>query len=485
MPKRSNLNIRTKLVLTLLLFGAIPATAMFAVYAFSRSTFESAFREPIRGTAVGLMDVIERNLFERYGDVQAFGLNAAAVDPANWQVRADDNPLIQAMNGYMTNYGLYRLMMLVSPRGDVLAVNTVDPKGKPLDTSALRATRFADASWLRAALSGAFLDGTNGLTGTVVEGPARNPVIAALYQDDGFVLTFAAPVKNARGETVAVWVNFADFTLVDQIAASTLARLVAEGHSNAEIAILDSAGRVLVDLDPGRFNATSYRRDLSVIGRLNMVDNGVTAAAAAVRGAPGVSGALESVDARKQIDQVAGYARSAGAYDYPGLGWSALVRVPLDEAYAAVRLVEREMEFLLLLSVAAIFTAGLSIGTISSRPIQRMTEVMRRLASNDLEAEVPSRARGDEIGAMAAAVQVFKDSMRESERMRAAQAQEQLRKLDRSKAVDARIGTFEKSVADVVAALASASGDLRARAESMAEAMEQTSSRTSVAASAS
>ncbi len=36
---------------------------------------------------------------------------------------------------------------------------------------------------------------------------------------------------------------------------------------------------------------------------------------------------------------------------------------------------------------------------------------MQRLAANDLQVEIPGVGRGDEIGGMAAAVQVFKDSM--------------------------------------------------------------------------
>jgi methyl-accepting chemotaxis protein len=44
-----------------------------------------------------------------------------------------------------------------------------------------------------------------------------------------------------------------------------------------------------------------------------------------------------------------------------------------------------------------------------TRPIGQMTESMRRLANKDWTTEVPARERGDEIGQMAKAVQVFKD----------------------------------------------------------------------------
>ena len=52
-------------------------------------------------------------------------------------------------------------------------------------------------------------------------------------------------------------------------------------------------------------------------------------------------------------------------------------------------------------------------------PITRMTSAMTNLAKGDTTIEVPGAGRSDEIGAMGAAVQVFKDSMMERERVQA------------------------------------------------------------------
>ncbi|TGD97593.1 MCP four helix bundle domain-containing protein, partial [Methylobacterium nonmethylotrophicum] len=69
---------------------------------------------------------------------------------------------------------------------------------------------------------------------------------------------------------------------------------------------------------------------------------------------------------------------------------------------------------------AAIMTAlalAASVGAVIfsllgvARPIARMTDAMGRLARHDLAVEVPGAGRRDEIGAMAAAVQVFKDGL--------------------------------------------------------------------------
>ena len=129
--------IRTRLIAILLVFGVLPALAVFGVFNNSQDTFKEAFGKQYSTLASQVGDVIDRNLYERYGDVQAFTQNVAARDPANYRKPGPANPLVAAMDGYMTNYGLYKLTMLVDAKGDVLAVNTINAKGKPLPTEKL------------------------------------------------------------------------------------------------------------------------------------------------------------------------------------------------------------------------------------------------------------------------------------------------------------------------------------------------------------
>jgi signal transduction histidine kinase len=71
---------------------------------------------------------------------------------------------------------------------------------------------------------------------------------------------------------------------------------------------------------------------------------------------------------------------------------------------------------------ASLMTAVL-MGVLLTRaitmPITRMTSAMAALAKGDTSIEVPGVGRGDEIGAMAAAVQVFKERIIERERTQA------------------------------------------------------------------
>jgi methyl-accepting chemotaxis protein len=66
--------------------------------------------------------------------------------------------------------------------------------------------------------------------------------------------------------------------------------------------------------------------------------------------------------------------------------------------------------------IIALGILGIAFGVI--RPVVRMTAVMKRLAQGELDIEIPSAARKDEIGQMAQTVEVFKNSAAENAKLR-------------------------------------------------------------------
>ena len=78
--------------------------------------------------------------------------------------------------------------------------------------------------------------------------------------------------------------------------------------------------------------------------------------------------------------------------------------------------------FVLSLAIAAaavlISLAGIYVAVVRvANPIQRITGAMRNLAGGDIESEVPFTGRSDEIGAMAGAVEVFRENAIERVRL--------------------------------------------------------------------
>ena len=157
----------------------------------------------------------------------------------------------------------------------------------------------------------------------------------------------------------------------------------------------------------------------------------------------------------------------------------------LASGYASARL-----SFLIALGglvAVAIASAGLVmvVRRRVCKPIVELTATMSRLAGGDVAGEIPGSERGDEIGAMAAAVQVFKDNMIKANRLAAEKEAENNLKMRRAGALDELTRAFEVKVGELVAGLSSASSVMETTAQSMSSTASATNRQAGVVAAAS
>ncbi|WP_445492685.1 methyl-accepting chemotaxis protein [Rhodopseudomonas sp. RCAM05734] len=155
-----------------------------------------------------------------------------------------------------------------------------------------------------------------------------------------------------------------------------------------------------------------------------------------------------------------------------------------------------------LLVLAAVVAASAGLIVMVRRricqPIVDITAAMSRIAGGDASGDIPASNRRDEIGAMAAAVQVFKDNMLTAARLSTEQAAENDAKMRRAQLIDDLTRSFESRIGELVGGLSSSSSTMENAARSMsstasttnrqagvvAEASEQTSSNVQMVASA-
>jgi methyl-accepting chemotaxis protein len=105
-----------------------------------------------------------------------------------------------------------------------------------------------------------------------------------------------------------------------------------------------------------------------------------------------------------------------------------------------------------------------------TRPLGGLKASMERLAKGDLNTEIPGLDRRDEPGEMALTVQVFKDSMIESERLRLEQEVQKARaETDRRQELVRFADSFEAEVKGVVNAVAVQATDMTASAKAMSD----------------
>ncbi len=121
------------------------------------------------------------------------------------------------------------------------------------------------------------------------------------------------------------------------------------------------------------------------------------------------------------------------------------------------------------------------------KPVARLTQSLKRLAGGDIEAPVAGSDRGDEIGAIARAVEEVRATIRNqmTERMRSddeTKAHDQAaRKADMHKLAD----EFQAAVGNIVQTVSSASSQLEAAASTLTQTAETTQRLSTTAAAAS
>jgi methyl-accepting chemotaxis protein len=115
------------------------------------------------------------------------------------------------------------------------------------------------------------------------------------------------------------------------------------------------------------------------------------------------------------------------------------------------------------------------IGRGIVRPVSGMTAAMRRLAEGDTAVDVPSRDARDEMGAMAKAVDVFKQHAIERDRLAAErQAQEARAAQEKQAALAGMADKIETETGAALEAIAGRTADMAATAEKMSASASRT-----------
>ncbi|SDT49290.1 methyl-accepting chemotaxis protein [Bradyrhizobium canariense] len=126
------------------------------------------------------------------------------------------------------------------------------------------------------------------------------------------------------------------------------------------------------------------------------------------------------------------------------------------------------------------------IGRSISRPLGQLGARMRALADGSLEGEIPGTERGDEVGAMAATVQIFKDNAVRIRGLEKVEAETQERAAaERRSAMESLAGEFERSVNGIVRSVSTAAAGMQTTAQLMTSTASDASARAATVGAAS
>lgn len=180
--------------------------------------------------------------------------------------------------------------------------------------------------------------------------------------------------------------------------------------------------------------------------------------------------------------------------DYSAANASLDELIEWNKAGAATSTAQAEATFdssVMLIGVATAIVLALLgwsivfVGRNVTSPIAQITDTMSELAGGNKTVVIPFTSRRDEIGAMAGAVEVFKENMIRNDDMVAAQETERKAKEVRAENISKRTANFDNVIKLVLNTVSSASQQMEASAQTMQAAAEETNVQSTAVAAAS
>jgi len=169
-----------------------------------------------------------------------------------------------------------------------------------------------------------------------------------------------------------------------------------------------------------------------------------------------------------------------------GTPWTVLVNLPEDKIVAPAHaltwftVIAAAVLVLVLSAIVAVL-----VRTMISRPLSGLTASIDALAGDNTAIEVPSTRRGDELGVMARAINVFREKLIEMAELRRRQAEaEKAAEAEQKRMLRTLADGFEASVKGIVEKVSMAAVQLQGNAQSMSGVAEESTRQAGAVAAA-
>ncbi|MCP5058381.1 MAG: HAMP domain-containing protein [bacterium] len=382
------LGLRGKLMIAGVLVGLLPLVVVTAIeVSQARASLADRAGEFLEMQALGAIDKIDRDLSQRYAEVQVFAASPIATGPTE-DIEAKANSLVRT-------YGVYDLMYLADMQGRVIAVSSEDEEGRSLPTAEIVGSSVAGENWFEG-----IRDGSVGNGQSFARDLQEDAFAAKARGGRGLSLLFAAPIYDEQGRMVRVWVNLASSKrIIGDIMQVMRDELGSRGYKTLETQVVARTGQLIEDAD-----------EEAIMSDFNLAALGLEAVK---RVSAGESGSVVEMHKRRGIDQLNGFAASKGVARFPGFGWGVLARLDVGEAFAASREMVRSALTVGLAAMLLILSAAYWFARTITRPIPALLETVDALESGRLDVQVGSDAQ-DELGVVASGLSSAMGRIREA-----------------------------------------------------------------------
>lgn len=339
-------------------------------------------------TSKSVLDKIDRNYYERFGDVQAFSVNKLVVNrlKGDSTVNADLQTFVNTMVQY---YVLYDLMMICDINGNVIKVNDVDKTNTKINSQALIGKNFASSDWFTTCTSAQGPEG-----GAWYSDFSINDDVKQIYNSSGTGMGFAAPIKDENGTVIGVWYNFASWKEVTEGIRQMAEAELQQTTPNSYVVITQKQGSVI------------DANDNNLVAGNVTLDSVITAS--------GDSKIKFNDSEIKFSDMVTGWGHSNGAYIYKGCQWNAITIIPKTKlkfsTFASVEMLPMILITLLIIGIAGYFFYK----NVQSKVITKIEDLkllLLEFSNGNLPQVSSSLTTNDEIGSIGTAAKTVSENL--------------------------------------------------------------------------
>ncbi|HVT52594.1 MAG TPA: methyl-accepting chemotaxis protein [Dongiaceae bacterium] len=206
--------------------------------------------------------------------------------------------------------------------------------------------------------------------------------------------------------------------------------------------------------------------------------------------AKALGGQVTNDSARQQILDAA--LESRGTADQAGdaaEAYAAISKSEMEREIATAGKLSNELQITMMATAALGILGGLALGYAIAaygiaRPIAISVQRLKLLSEGDTETAILGTGRKDEIGDIAATMQVFRDNLIRNREMQAREAAEQIARAERAQRIEQLTDTFDREATSALKTVSAAAIELQATAQSMTQTAEETARQATVVSGA-
>ena len=342
-PRRAGLRLWLSLSYGLLAIGLVGALSVLLSRAAS-TELQKDIGLRLASHARSLAERFDEGLFERLNDMRALAILPGVDDPEENQATLRD---------------LFDLMQLNYPDYAWIGVAEADGRVKVASRGLLEGADVSQRPWFEAGLKEPYVGDLHEALLLASLLPARSEPLR--------LIDVAAPIHDDHGVVIGVLGAHLASEWAEALRQEMLRPLLASDP--VEIFVLDREGRIV--LGPPEW------RD-----RLLPVPS-------AARVLAGKSGSVLETwpDGREYL---VGYAPTLGRAPMDSLGWTVLVRKDVNEAFAPVAALQRQIWLVALVSALVFVLAAVVMARLIGAPLQRLAASARLIQGRNADARFPA-----------------------------------------------------------------------------------------------